>query len=142
MENLRSGATIAIKIDVNQVVGDLNAIADGLYGAVEAGIHDDAAELLALTAEYTPYGPGPQNAKDNLPHMRDTFTFDTGGGLTLESWHPGARVVEFGGTIAPNHSPIHFVPREMAYRAAEESLPAIEKLVRLHIDELIASHQG
>jgi hypothetical protein len=141
MPNLRSGASITVKINAGNVVSGLNEIADGLDRAVEAGIADDAVEMVALAAEYAPYGPGIQNANDNLPHLRDTFSFETEG-LTLESWHPGARVIEFGETISPNHYPIHFTAREMAYRAAESSLPAIERLVQFHLDELIASHQG
>lgn len=124
-----------------EVRRDLDAIADGLSAALAEGIASDAQPLLRTTRDLTPYGRGPTSAKDDLPHIRDAWGVSVqGGAIVLYSTHPGARVLEYGGTIAPRGVPITFKPEAMARRAAVTVLPAIEAAVETRLDELAQRH--
>jgi hypothetical protein len=124
-----------------EVRRDLDAIADGLSAALAEGITQDAQPLLASTRALTPYGPGPTSEKDDLPHIRDAWGVSVqGGGIVLYSRHPGARVLEYGGTIRPRGVAITFRPEAMARRAAVRALPEIERNVEHRLAELAERH--
>jgi hypothetical protein len=131
--------------DIRELTTDLENVKDGLGRALADGIASDALPLLQETRALTPYGPGPRasafETDDALPHIRDTLGVSVeGGAVALYAQHPGARVLEWGGTIAPHGQPIKFREHAMARTAAEHQLPVMEERVNRRIDSLLQQH--
>lgn len=115
---------------------DLEALQVGLSRELAVLRRDAAEQLSRATAANTPFGPGPQSERDNLPHIRNTIAARATGVI---STHPAALVHEFGGTIEPRGVPIRIPRREMAARALAENLVSIEQQLALEVEQLIAS---
>lgn len=129
--------------NLTEVRESLDAIADGLSRALAEGLAQDAAPLLATTKALTPYGPGVRagadaESDDALGHVRDMLAITVQGGtISIVAAHPAARVLEWGGTIAPRGTPITFTAQAMARRAAVQQLPQIERTVEDRIARLL-----
>lgn len=129
--------------NLTAVRASLEATADGLGRALAEGLATDARPLLATAQLLTPLGPGPELGADEdsdsaLPHIRDTLAVTVQGGtIVVSAAHPGAKVLEYGGTIRPRGTPITFRPQAMVRRAAAQHLPEIERAVDERIARLL-----
>ena len=129
--------------NLTDIRAQLEAIADGLGRALAEGIAQDAQPLLATTKALTPFGEGPRATADPdsdaaLPHIRDMLAVTvSGGSIALIAHHPGAVVHEWGGTIKPRGTAIHFKEAAMARRATVQHLPEIERAVDERIGRLL-----
>lgn len=124
--------------DLRQLRADLESVELGLGREVNEALREGAEPVRLQAAANTPVGPGPQSAKDNLPHIAETLqTVPRAYGAAIVSRHPGAGVLEYGGTIAPKGKPIHFTPHEMARRAGEEKAGEVQNRVVAALDRLL-----
>ncbi len=132
-------ATIRIQTpSLRDLQRDLESVELGLGRAVRDELVDAAEPVRLRTAENTPVGPGPQSAKDNLPHIGETIQVSPRvDGAAIVSRHPGAGVLEYGGTIAPKGTPIQIAPHEMARKAGEQKAGEVQRRVLAAIDRLL-----
>lgn len=115
---------------------DLEALQVGLGRKLTDLRRWAADELARTTAGNTPLGPGPQSARDNLPHMRDVTVGRAAG---VVAFHPGALPTEFGGTIRPRGTAIQIPARHQASRALQAEFARVEQMLERQMDELVAS---
>lgn len=98
----------------------------------------DLQPIRAQAAAGMPVGPGPSGTtrENRRPHIRDTLRATVRGNRgVIKSTHPGAGVVNYGGTIAPHGAPIRFSrDREAVYRAVVAHRMAIARRVRATIE--------
>lgn len=126
---------------VGDVRADLESVKLGLARELTAVLRGEGDAIARDAKPLTPLGPGPQSARDALPHIADTLSgAATATGLAIVSSHPGAGVLEYGGTIAPRGHPITFEAHAMAHKAGEAALPDIESEVSQRINALLAAH--
>ncbi len=120
---------------------DLEAVSLGLGRELARVIREGADSLVPAARSNTPFGPGPQSARDNLPHIGDTLSARASATTaSIVSSHPGAPVHEYGGEIAPKGVPITIRQSAMAHRAGEQELPRFERDLKSAIDALVAKH--
>lgn len=120
---------------------DLDAVSLGLGRELARVMREGADSVLPAARSFTPYGPGPQGGRDNLPHIRDTLSARaTATTATIVSSHPAGPVHEYGGRIAPMGVPITIRQSAMAHRAGEQELPRLERELVSAIDALTAKH--
>jgi hypothetical protein len=133
---------IRVEHDLRDVRADLESVRLGLGREVTLALIEAGEPLLTLTRAETPLGPGPEldgHGDDLLEHIRDSLKIESRGRvLKIVSRHPGAGVLNFGGTIHPHGAPIEFPARLMAQRAAEQELPTLEQALSRRIDALLA----
>lgn len=126
---------------VTDVRNDLESVRLGLGKELTAVLRSEGDTVAREAAGLTPKGPGPQSARDNLPHVADTITgaaLPTG--VAIVSTHPAAPVLEFGGSISPRGHLIRFPQHAMAHKAGEADLPRLEAAVTRRIDALLVAH--
>lgn len=131
-------------VDTRDLRDDLESVKLGLGREVGRIMREAAAGVVPATRVLTPYDPEHRtDRKDGLPHIRDTIAQGGSSALqaTVISTHPAAAVFEWNdGTrpaIAPRGVPITIPAAQMAHRAGEQQLPAIERKVEGGLDRLI-----
>lgn len=128
---------------LNEIRRDLESVELGLGRELNEALRSAVSPLARATQRYTPVGPGPrfENDDDRLPHVRDTITARAAGNaIVVDSTHPAAGVLNFGGTIAPKGHPIDFRAHAMGEKAGRQELPRIERDIQNAIDALTAQH--
>ena len=132
-------ATIRIQTpSLRELHSDLESVELGLGQSVRDAMVESAEPVRLQTAANTPVGPGPQSPKDNLPHIGETIQVSPRvDGAAIVSRHPGAGVLEYGGTIAPKGTPIHIAPHEMARKAGDQKAGEVQRRVLAAIDRLL-----
>ncbi len=126
---------------VAEVRRDLESVRLGLGKELTAVLRGEGDPVARETAVLTPTGPGPQSAKDNLPHVAATISGAAlPNGVAVVATHPAAPVLEFGGSISPRGHLIRFPSHAMAHKAGEAALPRIEAAVTRRIDALLIAH--
>ena len=128
---MASTIRIASRFELGDLRKDLDSVEIGL-GKLLTSALDRLGETAAdRTRQKWPVGPGPRagakNPNDRLPHMRETIAgkgYQTYAAVTSD--HPGAPVVNWGGTIAPRGAEIRFPAKQYAQEAAAEVLPQLE----------------
>lgn len=127
--------------DIPDVRRDFESVKAGLGRELTALLRSEADTVARATKPFTPLGPGPTSAKDNLPHIADTISgaaLPTGAAVVTT--HPGGPVLEYGGTISPRGHPITFKQHAMAHKAGEAQLPRLERDVTQRINDLLRTH--
>lgn len=120
---------------------DLESVQLGLGRSLNAIIREIGGPVAREASANTPTGPGLRPPSDVVPHMAGTIKAATiSNGIAIVSSHPGAGVLEYGGTIAPRGTPFTIESRAMAHKAGEAELPRIESEVTQRINALLAAH--
>lgn len=121
----------------------LKLYADGADRELTAELQAAAQPIAAGARARMRRGPGPnplaKNASDRLPHIADTiYAVASGRFAEIVSPHPAAIVFEYGGSIRPKSRKqrIDIPELEMAHKAAEAGLPALEKSLERRLDAL------
>jgi hypothetical protein len=117
----------------------------GIDRELAAELQASAEPIIAGARVGMRRGPGPRanakNPNDRLPHIADTIYATASGRFAqIVSSHPAAIVFEYGGSIRP-HSPLQRIDipeLEMAHKAADQALPAIERDLERRLDALAA----
>jgi hypothetical protein len=127
---------------IAELRADLEAVSRGLGRDLRDVLREAGGPVEAKARQLTPFGPGPQGGRDNLPHIRDTYALvPVARGINLVSDHPAAPVHEFGGTIAPRATPITIAASQMAYRAGQAQQSSVERRAEQGIDALLRRHR-
>ena len=127
--------------NITETRRDLNSVELGLGRELSGPLRRGADGIATKAGPFTPRGPGPQSSRDVLPHIGDTILGAAfGSGAVVVSTHPGAPVLEYGGTISPKGYPIVFPSHAMAHKAGEAELPRIESEITLQINALLTRH--
>lgn len=131
-------------VDTRDLRDDLESVQIGLGREVGRILREASAGVVPAARVLTPFDPAHRtDRRDGLPHIRDTIAQGGTSALqtTVVSTHPAAAVFEWNdGTrpaIAPRGVPITIPAAQMAHRAAEQQLPAIERKVADGLDRLI-----
>lgn len=126
---------------IQDVRRDLESVRLGLGRELTAVLRSEGDTLARKTSGLTPRGPGPQSARDSLPHVADTISGAAlPGGVAIVSSHPAAPVLEYGGTIAPRGVPITIRQHAMAHRGGEQDLGRLESEVSRRVNALLTAH--
>lgn len=138
---MASTLRVPLTVDLGDLFQELQSVELGLGKVLKAALKDAGDLAARRTAELFPRGPGPQSAKDNLPHIADTITgYATQSYAQVVSDHPAAPVINFGGTISPRGVEIFFPTKLYAQQAGEQVLPQIQERLQGEIDRLTAEH--
>jgi hypothetical protein len=136
-----AGEVTAAFQNIGEVRRDLDSVSLGLGRELAALLRSDVATVARKTSSLTVRGPGPRSLHDNLPHVAETITgVSIPTGVAVVSSHPGAGVLEYGGTISPRGVPIKIDEHGMAHAAGEAELPGLERRLTQRIDALLAAH--
>lgn len=131
---------------LNEVRRDLESVRLGLGRELNDAIREELGPLTAAVAQKTPLGPGPrpsrdEDSDDRLAHVRDTIVArPAGNGIVVESTHPAAGWLNFGGTISPRGVPITIRGYAMGEKGGEEAIPRIERAIDERIAQLAQQH--
>lgn len=136
-----AGATFKVHTaDLRGLRQDLESVQLGLGRELTRILREEARLIAAGAIANTPIGPGPTPGNPE-PHMASTIASRaTATGAAITSTHPGAGVLEYGGTIAPRGTPITIAQNAMAHRAADDQRAAFERRVGQRIDALLRRH--
>lgn len=131
------------EVDLRDVRADLESARLGLAREISLALIAAGQPILQTARALTPLGPGVdgKSGDHRLEHIRDTLKLEARGRiLKLTSNHPGAAVMNWGGTITPDGVHITFPQRLMAQHAADAELPALEEDLGRRIEQLLASN--
>jgi hypothetical protein len=128
---------VPLSVDLADLFRDLESVKLGLGGVMKDALREAGGLARNRTAELMPLGPGPQGGKDTLPHIKETLSASaTQSYAQVVSDHPGAPVLNFGGSIAPRGVEIFFPKKLYAQQAGEEVLPLVESHLQDAVDRL------
>lgn len=134
-----AGVQVAV-VGLNRTLRSLKDVDRAAPRTMRQGIAGALQPIRLEAAGKMPTGPGPtEGGGDNrLPHVRDTLKAITRGSRgVLRSTHPGAGVVNFGGTIRPHGGAIRFpTDREAVYSTVAERRAVIARVVRERIERI------
>lgn len=127
-------------VDLRDVRADLESVRLGLGREVTLALLAAGQPVLQAARAQTPLGPGRDGEKGDhrLEHIRDSLKLEVRGRiLKITSSHPGAAVLNYGGTITPHGVRITFPQRLMGLKAGEQELPALEADLGRRIEQLL-----
>jgi len=138
-------STLQAKIaarDLREFRKDLESVALGLGRELTAALKDNARPIIPAAKPLAPFDPDHRTDRDDkLGHIRESmFVVSLGAGAAIASKHPAAVVHEYGGTIAPQGTPITIDRGAFAHTAGERLLPQIERDLQRRIDTLVGRH--
>lgn len=139
--------TFGTSVDTRDLRADLESVQVGLGRQVGKLLQQAADPIARQARNLAPYDPQHRtNRKDRLGHLRDSITVGgaSAAAATVVSTHPAAAVFEWNDgvrpSIAPRGVPLTLDAVQMAHKAADQQLAAVERTVADGIDRLIASH--
>lgn len=128
-------------LGVRELDEALSGLSDGMDRELAAALQQTAQAVVPEARRLTPRGPGPQSARDNLPHVAETiFATAAGRFAQIVSPHPAAGWLEYGGTVHPNRHRITIAGHAMAHRAAESQLDRLESELEERLVGLYVRH--
>jgi hypothetical protein len=140
---------VGIRADTRDLHRDLEAIELGLGKTLTVVMQEAAQIVVRDIPAHTPYDPHHRplrrDAEGNeyaVAHVRDTFQVRSAGAgvVKIVSDHPGAGVLEYGGTIKPKGALIHIREFGMAHKAAEAQADRLGRALDDGVDALMRQH--